>query len=287
MLFAAASVCMCWKLVRELRAIVDELRRMQRSAVGQRCTDPSARYSRATTLPDDQDEFTGVQLDCQLGEGPFVAVNWAKVAAVPDEIPAAPCVTADESTLVPQTEDRLCQVRTSGALASALASIKNDVALVPSELSPPPLEASGSLPDPQGVPLLPLHEASFPSLHAHVLVHAHVHVPNLPELPLSEVAVPPDLSLPVLSEAPLLPMSEPAPQTLQRRSLPPLPRIPLPQLPAGGGAFSTSDTVGVGCFNSGAIKHSIWAVALGKNADAGCTAAPLHQEDRDDEVHSL
>ena len=206
MLFAAASVCMCWKLVRELRTIVVELRRMQRSAVGQRCTGPSARYSRATTLPDDGDEFTGVQLDCQLGEGPFVAVNWAMVAAVPDEIPAAPCVTVDESTLVPQTEDRLCQVRTSGALASALASIKNDVALVPSELSPPPLEASGSLPDPQGVPLLPLHEASFPSLH--------VHVPNLPELPLSEVA-------------------------------------------------------------------------LGKNADAGCTAAPLDQEDRDDEVHSL
>ena len=272
MLFAAASVCMCWKLVRELRTIVDELRRMQRSAVGQRCTGPSARYSRATTLPDDEDEFTGVQLDCQLGEGPFVAVNWAMVAAVPDEIPAAPCVTAGESTLVPQTEDRLCQVRTSGALAS----IKNDVALVLSELSPPPLEASGSLPDPQGVPLLPLHEASL-----------HVHAPNLPELPLSEVAVPPDLSLPVLSEAPLLPMSEPAPQFLQLRSLPPLPRIPLPQLPAGGGAFSTSDTVGVGCFNSGAIKHSIWAVALGKNADAGCTAAPLDQEDRDDEVHSL
>ena len=55
-LFAAASVCTCWKLVREVRAIVDELRRMQRSAVGQRCTGPSAGYSRAATLPDDEDE---------------------------------------------------------------------------------------------------------------------------------------------------------------------------------------------------------------------------------------
>ena len=230
--FAAASVYVCWKLLRQRSMMA---RHMQRSAVGQRWTGPSARYARAITQLDDENEFTGVQLDCQLGEGPFLAIDWATVAAMPDEIPAAPCATADESTLVPQT-DSLCQVRAPDALVSALATIHNDVALIPSELSPPPLEASESLPDPLGVPLPPLSEASFPSLHV---------VPNLAEPPLPEVDGPPGLSLPVLlSEAPLLPMLEPAPQISQGRPLPPLPGTPLPQLPEAG-PLPETESVGV------------------------------------------